>query len=25
VIMELTFLGGRAKLSGEPLRTLVAV
>ncbi len=25
VIMELTFLGGRAKLAGEPLRTLVAV
>jgi adenine phosphoribosyltransferase len=25
VIMELTFLGGRAKLPGEPLRTLVAV
>jgi adenine phosphoribosyltransferase len=25
VIMELTFLGGRAQLSGEPLRTLVAV
>jgi adenine phosphoribosyltransferase len=25
VIMELTFLGGRAKLAGEPLRALVAV
>jgi adenine phosphoribosyltransferase len=25
VIMELTFLGGRARLAGEPLRTLVAV
>ncbi len=25
VIMELTFLGGRAKLSGERLRTLVAL
>jgi len=25
VIMELTFLGGRARLSGEPLRALVAV
>ena len=25
VIMELTFLGGRAKLAGEPLRTLVSV
>jgi adenine phosphoribosyltransferase len=25
VIMELTFLGGRAKLPGEPLRALVAV
>ena len=25
VIMELTFLGGRAKLSGEPLRALVTV
>jgi adenine phosphoribosyltransferase len=25
VIMELRFLGGRAKLSGEPLRTLVAI
>jgi adenine phosphoribosyltransferase len=25
VIMELTFLGGRARLAGEPLRALVAV
>ena len=25
VIMELSFLGGRAKLAGEPLRTLVTV
>ena len=25
VIMELSFLGGRAKLTGEPLRTLVTV
>ena len=25
IIMELTFLGGRAKLAGEPLRTLLAV
>jgi len=25
VVMELTFLGGRSQLSGEPLRTLVSV
>jgi hypothetical protein len=25
VILELTFLGGRAKLGGQPLRALLAV